>query len=78
MASQGQFLHDARTKLGLTQQETADKAQITLRQYQQFESGERRLYTSSFHTASRVLGALAIDLTAFAESECGEYKTRGK
>jgi transcriptional regulator with XRE-family HTH domain len=59
----------ARKKLGLTQQQVADKAHITIRHYQLFESGERKLSTSSFVTASRVLGALELDLTAFANGE---------
>lgn len=63
------ILLDARKKLGLTQQQVADKASITIRHYQMFESGERKLSTSSFITASRVLRALELDLTAFANGE---------
>ena len=66
------LLH-ARKKLGLTQQQVADKANITIRHYQLFEGGERKLSTASFVTASKVLGALELDLTAFAR---GDYATR--
>ena len=63
------ILLDARKKLGLTQQQVADKARITIRHYQMFESGERKLSTSSFLTASKVLETLELDLTAFARGE---------
>lgn len=68
------ILLDARKKLGLTQQQVADKAQITIRHYQMFESGERKLSSSSFLTASKVLETLELDLTAFAR---GEYSLNG-
>jgi len=59
----------ARKRAGLTQQQVADKARITIRHYQMFESGERKLSTSLFNTASKVLEALELDLTAFARGE---------
>ena len=61
------ILLEARKELGLTQTQVADKAYITLRQYQKFESGERKLTSSSFHTASKVLQALELDVTTFAQ-----------
>ena len=64
------ILLETRKELGLTQTQVADKAHITLRQYQKFENGERKLTSSSFHTASKVLQALEIDITTFA---CGGY-----
>lgn len=66
---EGKILLDARTKLGLTQQQVADKADITIRHYRMFESGERKLITSSFFTASKVLDALELDLTAYARGD---------
>jgi len=66
---EGKILLAARKKHGLTQQQAADKARITIRHYQMFESGERKLSTSSFITASKVLEALELDLTAFARGE---------
>lgn len=66
------ILHDARRKLGLTQQQVADKASVTIRHYQMFEGGERKLSTSSFNTASRVLDALGLDLSAFARGDYAE------
>ena len=67
------ILLEARTKLGLTQQQVADKAAITIRHYRMFESGERKLSSSTFTTASKVLNALELDLTAFGR---GDYDVR--
>ena len=66
---ESRILLEARTRLGLTQQQVADKAHIAIRHYRMFESGERRLTTSSFVTASNVLRALKLDLTAFARGD---------
>ena len=63
------ILLEARKRLGLTQQQVADRATITIRHYQMFEGGERKLSTSSFNTASKVLDALELDLTAFARGD---------
>lgn len=63
------ILLDARIKLGLTQQQVADKADVTIRHYRMFENGERKLTSSSFFTASKVLSALELDLTAFARGD---------
>ena len=59
-------LIEARKKLGLTQQQVADKAQVAMRHYQMFECGTRKLSSSSFWTASKVLKALELDITTFA------------
>jgi transcriptional regulator with XRE-family HTH domain len=66
---ENKILLAVRKKLGLTQQQVADKARITIRHYQMFESGERKLSTSSFLTAGKVLEALELDLTAFARGQ---------
>ncbi|GHV17142.1 hypothetical protein FACS189425_02770 [Clostridia bacterium] len=63
-------LIEARKKLGLTQQQVADKAHVAMRHYQMFEGGSRKLSTSSFYTASNILMALELDVTTFA---CGGY-----
>ena len=60
------ILLEARKELGLTQTQVADRAHITLRQYQKFESGERKLTSASFSTASNILKALELDITTFA------------
>lgn len=49
-----------RQMLRLTQQEIADRAKITLRQYQRLESGERSILTCSFGLACRVIGGFVI------------------
>jgi transcriptional regulator with XRE-family HTH domain len=63
------ILQDARGKLGLTQQQVANKARVQLRQYQKFENGERNLSSSYFDIARRVLNALDLDLSAFARGD---------
>ncbi|MCL2517307.1 MAG: helix-turn-helix domain-containing protein [Oscillospiraceae bacterium] len=60
------ILLEARKKLGLTQTQVAEKAQIILRQYQKFENGERKLSSSSFWMASKILQVLQLDVTTFA------------
>jgi transcriptional regulator with XRE-family HTH domain len=54
-----------REKLGLTQEEVAQKAGITLKQYQKFEGHDRNLSSSSFRIVHAVLSALELDITAF-------------
>ena len=54
-----------RQMLRLTQQEIADQAKITLRQYQRLESGERSILTCSFGLACRVIEALDMDVSKF-------------
>ena len=62
-------LLEARKKLGLTQQQVADKADVAMRHYQMFEGGTRKLSTSSFNLASSVLNALELDISSFAEGD---------
>jgi transcriptional regulator with XRE-family HTH domain len=59
-------LIEARKRLGLTQQQVADKAQVAMRHYQMFEGGKRKLSSSSFWTAAKILQALGLDVTTFA------------
>ena len=59
------ILSEKRQILRLTQQEVADRAKITLRQYQRLESGERNIMTSSFRLACRVIEALDMDVSEF-------------
>lgn len=58
-------LSERRQMLRMTQQEVADRANITLRQYQRLESGERNILTSSFGLACRVIEALDMDVSKF-------------
>ena len=70
-----------RQMLRLTQQEIADRAKITLRQYQRLESGERSILTCSFGLACRVIEALDMDVSKFYHGDyyLEEVKTmRGK
>lgn len=65
------ILITARKKLGLTQQQVADKAHVAMRHYQMFEGGKRKLSSSSFWTASQILKALELDVTTFARGGYG-------
>ena len=59
-----------REKLGLTQEEVAEKAGITLKQYQLYESHEGREFSSSsMRIVNAVLEVLELDPTAFAQGE---------
>jgi transcriptional regulator with XRE-family HTH domain len=62
-------LRDSRDKLGLSQQQVADSANIQLRQYQRFESGERKLSSSSFNIACRVIEALGMNISDYYHGE---------
>lgn len=61
----GDLLREQRNKLGLTQVQCAERAKITKRQYQTFESGDRNLMTCSFQIACRVIAALQLEITSF-------------
>jgi len=65
------ILTEARKKLGLTQQEVADKARVAMRHYQMFEGGKRKLSSSSFWTASKILEALELDVTTYIRGGYG-------
>ena len=75
-------LSEKRQILRLTQQVVADRAKITLRQYQRLESGERSILTGSFGLACRVIEALDMDVSKFYHGDYyleEEVKTmRGK
>ena len=62
-------LKEKRVVLGLTQQQVAAKAKVSLRAYQKFESGERNIKTASFLVACRVIEALEMDVTKFYHNE---------
>ena len=59
------ILRRARAKLGLSQQQVADKAGIHMQQYQKFETETRDLSTARFYIACRVLEALELDMTRY-------------
>ncbi len=62
-------LYEQRIVHRLTQKQVAERANITLQQYQKFESGARNIMTSSFRIACRVIEALELDITAFFHGE---------
>ena len=65
-------LSERRQMLRMTQQEVADQANITLRQYQRLESGERNILTSSFGsgcaTSSFIIAGSAVGITVSSVS----------
>ena len=63
------ILRERRVILGLTQQAVADRANIPLQSYQQFESGKRKIERASFSIACRVIEALEMDPTDFFHGE---------
>ncbi len=63
------ILRERRVVLGLTQKQVAERAGIVLQQYQKFESGERRIMTSSFELACRIIKALEMDVTKFFQGD---------
>lgn len=65
----GSILREKRVVLGLTQKEVAERAKITLRQYQKFESGERNIMTCSFQMACRIIEALGMNISDFYHNE---------
>jgi len=63
------ILRERRVILGLTQQAVADRANIPLQSYQQFESGKRDIMNASFRLACRVIEALEMDVRDFYRGE---------
>lgn len=59
------LLREKRVIQNFTQQTVADKAKISLRQYQMFESGERNIHRASFDLACRVIEALGMNVSDF-------------
>ena len=62
-------LRERRVILGLTQQAVADRAQIPIQSYQQFESGKRKIRRASFEIACRVIEALEMTPTDFYHAD---------
>lgn len=61
----GAILREQRVTQNMTQRQVAEKAKITIRQYQTFESNQRNLRTASFLLACRVLDALNMNIDDF-------------
>ena len=61
------ILREQRITQKMTQVQVAEKAKITLQQYQKFENGSRNIRTASFQLACRVLKALNMDIERFFE-----------
>jgi len=65
------ILRSQREKLGLTQEEVAKRAGITLKQYQRFESLEHHasFQSTTPRIAERVCAALQLSLTDFTKGK---------
>ena len=59
------ILREARKANGMTQQQVADKANISLRHYQKFECGDRKITNASFCIAMAVIEALMLNPEIF-------------
>ncbi|WP_230088214.1 helix-turn-helix transcriptional regulator [Alicyclobacillus mali (ex Roth et al. 2021)] len=57
-----QVLQEARRRKGLTQQQVADMLDVTLRTYQRYESGTRRMSLETAVLLSEILGVDVRDL----------------
>ena len=66
---EGQILGERRLELGMTQEDVAFEAGMSLQQYQRFESGTRDLRRCSFEVACKVLEALQMDIVKFYHGE---------
>lgn len=69
MGKKNDLLREKRVVLGLTQQQVADKAKVSLQAYQKFEGGQRNIKTASFQVACRVIEALGMDISKFYHNE---------
>ena len=56
-----------REQMGMSQAEVAEKAGIALRQYQRFESGERRMTGASMRIGLAICHVLRLDPYRFAD-----------
>lgn len=72
------ILIEARKKLGLTQRQVADKADVAMRHYQMFQGGKRNLSSASFWTAGKILQALERDISDFARGDYAKVESDGK
>lgn len=66
---EGEILKERRLILRMTQQQVADKAKISLSQYQKFENSTRNIRTASFSLACRVIEALEMNISKFYHGE---------
>lgn len=60
--------------MDLTQRQVAEKAKVSLLQYQRFELGRRDFLNASFDLACRVIEALDMDISDFYHRLGTEYR----
>lgn len=60
--SECEIIKRRRVELGLTQQQVADAASINIRPYQKFESGERKISSTSFRIGVAIADVLELDV----------------
>lgn len=73
-AKANEQLRQKREELGLTLKEVSERAGVIIQQYQKYEGGQRDLRNGTFQTASRVIEALEMDITAFFRGEIAEMR----
>ena len=59
---ESEIIKRRREELGLTQQQVADAAAINIRPYQKFESGERKISSTSFRIGVAIADILEMDV----------------
>lgn len=69
-------LLEHRKHLGLTQQQVANLCQISVRQYQRYETGEKSIYSASFQIGVRICRCLQIEINDFFPGEFTENEEK--
>ncbi len=69
VVTDGGMLIEQREKLGLTQEEVATKAGVTLKQYQSYEKMEFGFSSKSMRIVNAVLTALELDPSSYADAK---------
>lgn len=59
---ESEIIKQRRIELGLSQQQVADAASINIRPYQKFESGERKISSTSFRIGVAIADILGLDV----------------
>lgn len=76
--SEHTILKERREQLGLTQQQVADIASVNIRQYQRFESGERKISSTSFRIGVAIADALELDVHELVHTPTVEEYLKNK
>lgn len=72
------ILKARREELGLTQQQVADAASVNIRQYQKFESGERKISGTSFRIGVAIADILELDVHELVNTPSADEYLKNK